>query len=123
MSMHDEKKKTWNWEKYVAWHVEDHIILGNLMDCGYQCLDPGSKVQYQLNGIRCNKLPTAVVAVNVHPYKYEKYFDTACAFLTQYINKRAPTPSVKVASADQNRPAKWQKAATTPVTFKGKVEL
>ena len=39
-----------------------------------------------------------VITVKVHPDKYEKDFDAVVAFLTQYINKRAPILSVKVAS-------------------------
>ena len=76
------------------------------MEYGYQGLDPGLKVQYLLNRIRCDKLPTAVATVRVHPDKDEKNFDAVVAFLTQYIDKRAPTASVKVASVGQNRPAK-----------------
>ena len=47
-----------------------------------------------VNGIRCNKLPTAVTVVRAHPEKYEKEFNTVIAFLTQYIDKRTPTQSV-----------------------------
>ena len=42
------------------------------MEDGYQGSNPGSKVQYLLNDIRCDKLSTAVAAVRVHPDKYEK---------------------------------------------------
>ena len=115
----DGEKKTWNWEKYVAWHVKYHIILGNLMEYGYQGFDPGSKFWYLLNGIRCDRLSTAVTIVRVHPDKYEKDFDTVVAFLTQYINKRAPTSSMKVAFVGQNRPAKRQKTIGTHGTFNG----
>ena len=44
MSTCDGEKRAWNWEKYVADYVKYHIILGNLMEYGYQGLDPGSKV-------------------------------------------------------------------------------
>ena len=44
MSAYEGGKRAWNWEKYVACHVKYHIILGNLMEYGYQGLDPGSKV-------------------------------------------------------------------------------
>ena len=44
MSMYDSEKRAWNWEKYVAHHVKYHIILVNLMEYGYQGLDPGLKV-------------------------------------------------------------------------------
>ena len=43
-------------------------------------------------------MSTAVATVMAHPDKYEKDFNTVIAILTQYIDKRAPTPSVKVAS-------------------------
>ena len=58
-----------------------------------------------------------------HPDKYEKDFNAFVALPTKYIDKRALTPSVKVASIGQNRPAKWQKTIATHGTFKGKVEL
>ena len=51
-------------------------------------------------------MSTAVAAVRAHPDKYEKDFDAVVAFLTQYIDKRAPTPSVNVAFVTQIRPAK-----------------
>ena len=123
MSSYDEETKACNSEKYVAWHVEYHIILGNLMEYGYQGLDPGSKVWYLLNGIRCDKLSMVVAAVRATPDKYEKDFDAVVAFLSQYINKRAQTSSVKVASVRQSKPAKWQKTSATHGTFNGKSEL
>ena len=70
------------------------------MEYRYQGIDPGSKVRYLLNGIRFDELSTAVTAVRVYPNKYKKDFDAVVAFLTQYINKKAPTPSVKVATVD-----------------------
>ena len=115
MSTYNREKKAWNWEKY------DHIILGNLTEYGYQGLDPGSKVRYLLNDIRCDKLSTAVTAVRVQSNKYEKDFDAVVTFLTQYIDKRAPTASVKVVSVTQTRPVKQQKTNASHVTFKGKI--
>ena len=93
------------------------------MEYGYQGLDTGLKVWYLLNGIRSDKLSTAVIAVKVHPDKYEKDFNTVVTFLTQYINKRELTPSVKIVFVNQNRPTKQQKNSTTCETFKGKIEL
>ena len=116
MSTYNGKKKAWNWEKYVAQHVKSHIILGNLMKCGYQGLNLRFKYQFLLNGIRCDKLSTAVTTVRVHPDKYKKDFDAVVAFLTQYIDKRASTPSVKVASVGHNK-----LASATCSIFKGKI--
>ena len=68
-------------------------------------------------------MSTAVTAVRVHPDKYKKDFNTIVTFFTQYIDKRVPTPSVKVASVGQTRPAKWQKTSTYHAIFKEKIEL
>ena len=74
-----------------------------------------------MNGIRCDKLSIAVATVRVHPDKYQKDFDSVVAFLSEHIDKRAPTPSVKVASVRHSRPVKQQNMSTTHSTFKGKV--
>ena len=76
-----------------------------------------------MKDIRCDKFSTAGATVRVHPDKYEKDFDAVVTLLSQYINKRALTPSVKVVSIGQSRPDKWQKTSTTCGTFKGKIEL
>ena len=65
----------------------------------------------------------AVTRVRAHPDKYEKDFNAVVAFLTQYIDKKAPTPSVKVASVGHNRSAKWQRTSTIHGNFKRKIEL
>ena len=43
-------------------------------------------------------------------------------FFIQYIDKKAPTLSLKVYSVGQNRPSKVQKTSAGNETFKGKVE-
>ena len=120
MSRYDGKRKAWNWEKYVAQHVKYHTILGNLMEYGYQGLDPRLKVWYLLIGIRCDKSSILVATVRVHWVKYKKDFDAGVAFFTQYIDNRALTLSVKVVSVSQTRPAKQQMTSTSHGTFKGK---
>ena len=65
----------------------------------------------------------AVAAVRACPDKYKKDFYAVVTILTQYIDKQAPTLSVKIASVGQTRPSKWQKTSSTHGTFKGKTEL
>ena len=57
------------------------------MEYGYYGLDPESKDQYLLDGIRCDMLSTTVAAIKMHPNVYEKDFDAAVAFLTKYITR------------------------------------
>ena len=68
-------------------------------------------------------MSTAVAAVRTHQDKYKKDFDTVVAFLTQYIDKKAPTQSVKVVSVTKTRPAKRQKTSACHSTFRVKIEL
>ena len=68
-------------------------------------------------------MSTSDATVRAHPDKYKKDFDAVVAFLTKYIDNRAPTPSVKVASVTQTRPAKQQKTSASHETFRGKIEL
>ena len=68
-------------------------------------------------------MSTAVVTVRAHPDKYKKDFDAVVAFVTQYIDKRAPILNVKVAFVTQTRPAKRQKTSAGRGTFKGKIKL
>ena len=44
-------------------------------------------------------------------------------FLTQYIDRKAPTPSVKVVIVTQTRHAKRQKTSISCGIFKGKIKL
>ena len=71
-----------------------------------------------MNGIKCDKLSTAIATVRAHPDKYKNDFDTIDVFLSQYIDKKAPTPSVKITSVNQNRHIKQQKTSATHGTFK-----
>ena len=57
------------------------------------------------------------------PNKYEKDFDAVVAFLTEFIDKRALTLSVKVAFVTHTRPAKQQKTSASHGTFTGRIEL
>ena len=67
-------------------------------------------------------MSTVVATIRAYPYKYEKNFDAVVTFLTQHINKRAPTLSVKITFVGQTRPAKKQKISASNCTFQGKIE-
>ena len=68
-------------------------------------------------------MSTAVDAVRAHTDKYNKDFDIVVTLLTQYIDKRASTLSVKNASVSKTRASKQQKTSTTHGTFKGKIKF
>ena len=64
-------------------------------------------------------MSTAVAAVREHSDKYEKAFNTVVTFLTQYINKREPTLSVKVTSVAKLRPTNQEKSHGLMLTTQG----
>ena len=68
-------------------------------------------------------MSTAVAVVRAQPDKCKMDFDAVVVFLTQYIDKKAPTPSLKVAYVTQTRHAKRQKTSASHGTFRGKIEL
>ena len=76
-----------------------------------------------MNGIRCDKLSIVVAILRAYLGMHEKDFNAVVTFLTQYINKRAPTMSVKVASVGQTMPTKRQKTNVSSGTFKRKIYL
>jgi hypothetical protein len=46
-----ERKRRWNFEKYVKLHVDQHAILQGLVAHGYAGIDERSKVRHLMNGI------------------------------------------------------------------------
>ena len=72
---------------YAFHHVKYYVIHKNLKVYGYQGYEPVTKVFHQLNGIRCDKMSTAVTTVKTLPDRDKKDFDTAVAYLSQYVEK------------------------------------
>ena len=76
-----------------------------------------------MNSIRCKKLSTAAATVRAYLDMYEKDFNAVVSFFIQYINKRAPTLSVRAASVPKTKPAKWQKTNSSHGTLNGYIGL
>ena len=65
----------------------------------------------------CDKLFTVIVTVWAHPHKYEKNF----GYVSQYIYKHGPTPSVKVASIIQTKVPRSRKPVLPVALSKGRL--
>ena len=76
-------RNTWDWDKYVALHKEQHAIMESLADYGYSGMDNGTKVHHFLQGI---KSPELKVAVNVVYFQTEKY-GTDCDATMSYLGR------------------------------------
>ena len=64
-------------------------------------------------------MSSSVAAVREYPNMYKKDFDAVVAYLSQYIDKKAPTPCVKAASVEQKRPPR-RKRPVLPVACQTK---
>ena len=58
-SHYDSKRKGWDWDKYVTFHKEQHVIIECLTDYCYSVMDNGTKVHH----IKSNELETVVNVV------------------------------------------------------------
>ena len=80
---YDDKRKTWDWDKYVALHKEQHAIMESLTDYGYSGMDNGTKVHQFLQG-KSPELEAAVNVVHAQPEKYGTDFDATCLILSKW---------------------------------------
>ena len=117
------EKKAWNWEKYVSYHVNYHIIFDNLMEYGYQGLDQGVNTHNLISGIRYDKFFSVVVTVRAPRDKYERDFDAVIDYffaihLTAMTNAEHQSWFIIQAKLDE-----WQTTSSAHSTFKGNMEL
>ena len=82
------KRKTWEWDMYVALHKEQQAIMESITDYGYSGMDNGTKVRHVLQVIKCSELEAAVHVVRAHPEKYGMDFDTVVSYLGQMVTKK-----------------------------------
>ena len=86
-SQHDEKKG-WDWDKYVALHKEQHMIMESLADHGYSGINEGIEVCHFLQLIRNTELKAAINVVWAQSEKYGKEFVTIVSYLGQMVIKK-----------------------------------
>ena len=63
----------------------------------YQVLDIWTQVNCLLNGIRCDKLFTAINTTRAHPDKYVNDLDEVVTYLSLHTDKQRPILSVNMA--------------------------
>ena len=82
------ERKTWDWDKYVALHKEQHAIMESLTDYHYSGMDNGTKVCHFLQGIKSSELEATVNVVHSQPEKYGTDFDAVGSYLGQMVMKK-----------------------------------
>ena len=75
-SHYDDERKTWDLDKYVSLHKEQHAIMESLTYYGYFGMDNGTKICHLLQVIKRSELEAAVNVVSAQPEKYCTDFDT-----------------------------------------------
>ena len=87
-SCYDGERKGWDWDKYVALHKEQHVIMENLTDYGHRGMDSGTKVCHFLQGIKNTELEAVINIVWVQQEKYGNDFDTTKSYLGQMVTTK-----------------------------------
>jgi hypothetical protein len=88
---HGEQKR-WNFERYVALHVDQHTILKGLMAYGHSGIDPRSKVRHLIAGIRTTTLDSVKNAVMTSPL-LRVDFDATARHYKDFIDQMKSTQS------------------------------
>ena len=82
------ERKTWDWDKYVALHKEQHSIMESLTEYGYSGMNNGTKVHHFLQGIKSPELEVMINVVCSQPEKYGTDFDAVVLSGSDGHNKR-----------------------------------
>ena len=89
-SHNDSERKTWDWDKYIALHKEQHTIMESHTDSGYSGMDNGTKVCHFLQGIKRTEFEAVVNVVHAKPEKYGTDFDTTVfIFGAKWLQRKA----------------------------------
>jgi hypothetical protein len=94
--------KRWNFERYVALHVDQHTVLNGLTQYGYSGIDPRSKVRYLMAGIKTTALDSVKANVMSNP-DLRKDFDATTGLYKDYIEQMKasqPTKEAHVAAVE-----------------------
>ena len=60
-SHYDRERNSWDWDKFVVLHKEQHVIMESLTDYGNSGMDNCNKVHYFLQGIKSSELEAAFI--------------------------------------------------------------
>ena len=88
-SHYDDARKTWDEDKYIGLHKEQHAIMKSLKDYGYSGMDNDIKVHHFLQGIKSPELEAVVNVVCAQLVKYSTDFDALVSYLGQMVTKKA----------------------------------
>ena len=94
LSLDGQRKKNWDFNKYVLAHKEQHIILEKLKEYGYAGIDDNSKIRYFLQGITDPKLDS-VKANLACQAGLIKTFDYVVTSYRTYMQTHKETTSTK----------------------------
>jgi hypothetical protein len=91
--------KRWNFERYVALHVDQHTILQGLVQYGHTGIDPRSKVRYLIARIKTPTLDTVKTRI-MSEASLRNDFDAAAGLYKDFIDqmKSSQTKEVNVAA-------------------------
>ena len=81
-------KRRWTFEKYVAVHKEQHLILEGLKRHGYAGIDDGTKVRKLTSGIKTDRFDTVKTQILASP-ALRNDFDGCVNLFTDFIKQKS----------------------------------
>jgi hypothetical protein len=108
------KQKRWNFEKYVALHIQQHTILNGLKKYDNQGIDERSKIRYFMNGIKLPSTSAVYWTIKAHP-KRECTFEWVVSMYKEFVQEvvdDSPKELI-VTSTSTTKPHKLSKANTS----------
>jgi hypothetical protein len=104
------KQKHWNFEKYVALHIQQHNILNGLKKYDNRGIDESSKIRYFMNGIKLPSTSAVYWTIKARPKK-ERTFEWVVSMYKEFVQEtmdESPKELI-VASTSTTKPHKLSK--------------
>ena len=89
--------KSWNFEKYVTLHKEQHHVLDGLKLHGHKVINECSKVRYLNDGIKTTKLDTVEAAI-LASAEHRSDFDGCVNLYKDFITQSDTQPELRIAA-------------------------
>jgi hypothetical protein len=115
-STYCSKQKRWNFEKYIALHIQQHTVFSSLTKFSNRGIDEHTKIRYLLNGIKNPTLNAVKLSVMARP-SHEHTFEWVVSMFKEFIQSVEGNhpKELMVASTSTDKPNTANKTNTSAI--------
>ena len=88
-SHYDGERKTWDWDKNVTLHKEQHPTMESITDHDYCGMDNYTKICHFLQSIKRSEFEAVVNVFQAQPEPFGMNFDATVSYLGQIVTKKS----------------------------------